>query len=380
MNQIRIELSKNVIIAILAIIFLLIFLLLIGSVQNEWKWGIESLSALLGAAIVTAITCILLNWQSKKESDVDKKKKVFDNRVKAYESFLDSLCKVVVKNEVTIEDERMLQFGVATIGIHATSERMFQLSKDLKRIVQKIRVDNPVDGSIWNEIMDIAKMFHLSLYEEDAKEMDNYLKKAIRNFRGLCVNKNHSILEYIECMLSPFDFDTHIADNCLYINIHIKDDKYNELKKLSEQGDNTPNRLYVTLKINNSADERYAGKIAVYTGDSAEKQAKMITTIYDNYWILPEEKDNEEFRKKDKEKNIIANVEMGIMVSKAYVVPFYDLSKEEVYSTIVDVLRYIDQLWDEPNNQYLILCKEMHSSETIWTRKRRKLADFGTNL
>ena len=30
MNQIRIELSKNVIIAILAIIFLLIFLLLIG--------------------------------------------------------------------------------------------------------------------------------------------------------------------------------------------------------------------------------------------------------------------------------------------------------------------------------------------------------------
>lgn len=375
MKLIRIELSRNVLIAVLSILFLLVFLLLIASVQNEWIWGKELFSALLGAAIVTAITCILLNWQSKKESDVDKRKRVFDSRVKAYEAFLENLRHVVIKNEVTPEDEKRLQFGVATIGMHATSERMFRLSKDLKRIVQKIRVDKPIDGSLWNEIMDIVEMFHTSLYEEELKERDNDLKKAIRNFRGLCIDDNHEVLEYIECMLSPFDFDTHIADKCLYISIHIRNEIYEELKHLSNYDNDTPMRLYVTLRIEKCVGEKYSGSIAIYTGNNAEKQKTMINTIYDNYWKLPERKD----AKKDKEN--IKDIEMGVMkISHAYIINFYDQSREDIYSTIIDVLRYIDKLWDLPDKQYLILCKDNDSSPNTWTIKRRNLADYGNNL
>lgn len=187
--------------------------------------------------------------------------------------------------------------------MHATSDRMFRLSKDLKRIVQKIRVDSPIDGSMWNEVMDIVEMFHTSLYEEEAKERDNDMKKAIRNFRGLCVNEKHKVLEYLECMLSPFDFDTHIADKCLYVNIHIREDKYARLQKLSEYYDDTPKRLYVTLSIDECTGEKYNGSIAVYTGKDAIKQKKMIDTIYDNFWILPPNRDATEDKKYQKYSN-----------------------------------------------------------------------------
>ena len=81
--------------------------------MKKWEWSPEVISALLGAAVVTAITYVLLKGQANSESDVEQKKRVFDSRIKAYESFLEILREVIVKDEVTPEDEKRLQFGVA---------------------------------------------------------------------------------------------------------------------------------------------------------------------------------------------------------------------------------------------------------------------------
>lgn len=71
-----------------------------GGLQEEkLKWYAQVIGALLGAAIVATITYALLKGQARNESDVDKRKRVFDNHVKAYESFLDNLRDVVVRTK-----------------------------------------------------------------------------------------------------------------------------------------------------------------------------------------------------------------------------------------------------------------------------------------
>ena len=141
---------------LLALVIFLLFVLLLktGDTYNSegWKWYSEVISASLGAAIVTTITYLLLKGQAKTESDVDQKKRVFENRLKAYEDFLTTLCDVVVRNVVTATDEKHLQFSIATIGMHANSRDMYLLAKNLKSIVLKIKTGNSPNNSIWNEI------------------------------------------------------------------------------------------------------------------------------------------------------------------------------------------------------------------------------------
>lgn len=69
---------------------------------------------------------------------------------------------------------------------------------------------------------------------------------------------------------------------------------------------------------------------------------------------------------------------MGVMkISYAYIIKIEDKTKEEIYSNIIDVLRYIDELWDEPDKQYLLLCKDRKTN--IWVPKKRNLADYDSN-
>lgn len=347
---------------------LIVLILIVGLQEDKLKWYAQVIGALLGAAIVATITYALLKGQAKTESDADQKKKVFENRMQAYEDFLANLREVVIRNEVSDEEEKRLQFGVALIGMHTTSDRMLRISKDLKKIVQKIRVEDPVDGSIWSEIIDIVQVFQSSLYNEDAIELEknSELIKALRNFKGICAGENQELLEYIECALSQFNFDTHIADNCLFINIHIRDSVYKNLQSITGLNDKTPYRLYVTLKIENQINDKCEGFIAIYTGKNTDKQKIMANAIYNYYWKDPES----DIRKKSDFTD--KPFDLGVMkVNYAYVLSFKNRDKRELQAIVIEVLRSISELWDEPGSRYLCLRFEKNegTGNNEWVKK-----------
>lgn len=351
-------------ISVSIIVILLLILIYAGNMVKKWEWSPEVISALLSAAVVSAITYVLLKGQANSESDVEQKKRAFESRIKAYESFLEILREVVVKDKVTIEDEKRLQFGVAVIGIHTSSNEMLRLSKDLKKIVQKIRVNEPVDSSIWHEIIDIVQLFHNSLYKEDAIETNSEQKKAIRNFKSICAAENKELLEYIECWLSQFNFDTHITENCLFINIHIREHIYKILKSKTGLKDHTPYRLYITLEIRNCENNRYDGAIAVYTGKDKIKQKIMIETIYKNFWKEHDlERKKTDFAFEDKPFKM-----GGMNIKYAYVLKFQNRAKKELQAIIVEILRNISELWDEPGSEYT--CLVWDENEKKWERKQ----------
>ena len=250
------------------------------------------------------------------------------------------------------------------IGIHTSSNEMLRLSRDLKIIVQKKRINEPVDSSIWHEIIDIVQLFQVYLYNEDALETNSEIKKAIRNFKDISAVENKELLEYIECWLSQFNFDTHITENCLFINIHIREHIYKILKSKTGLKDKTPYRLYVTLEIRNCENNRFDGAIAVYTGMNRKKQKIMIETIYREFW-----QDHDPERKKT---DFVFEDQPYMMgghnIQYAFLLKFMNREKIELQAIIIEILRSMSILWDEPGNEYT--CLMWDKNEKVWKRKQ----------
>lgn len=327
-----------------------------GIDTTGWKWYSELLSAALGAAIVTTVTFLLLNGQAKKESLVEQKKKVFENRLKAYEAFLELLRDVVVKNNITGEDEKRLQYSIATIGMHANTEELYKLSKNLKGITLKIKSEDAHNSSLWTEVINIVHMFQASLYVGETFNEDSQLTKALCNFSNLCSNAHQRVLEYVECMIYSFGFDSFISDKCLFISIPVRPEAIKDIHGLeasaNECSGDIPSKLYVTLKIEKEAEDKYEGDIFVYYGRKEHEQ-RLIEIIYnypDNrYWIDP----NTDNRKKSDfkrysfgETNDGEPSFLGInAVYHARILHFKDRQDKELQSLITDLFSCLKKLW-----------------------------------
>lgn len=368
MGQIRDVIVKHIsrywlIWSVSLILFLFVVLLMTGNnIENKsidntgWKWYSELISAALGAAIVTTVTFLLLNGQAKKESLVEQKKKVFENRLKAYESFLELLRDVVVRNKITSEDEKRLQFSIATIGMHANSGELYKLSKNLKGIILKIKSEDSPNSSLWTEVISIVHMFQASLYEGETFVENSQLTKALCNFSNLCTNAHQKVLEYVECMIYSFGFDTFISDRCLFVNIPVRQEAINNIHEVSvnEYSGYIPRNLYITLKIDNEIDSKYEGSIVVYYGRKKHEQ-KLIEKIFNypnnKYWIDP----NTNKRKKSDfkiynfdEKGNGKQLFLGInAIYHARILYFKNRQNIELQSIMTDIFSYVRELWAE---------------------------------
>lgn len=355
----------------LAIIDFIIMLLRLGVNQDiKWLWRNEIISALLGAAIVAAITWLLLKGQAKNQSRVDQEKKVFENRLNAYESFLKILNDVVVRNVVAPEDEKRLQFSIAEIGIHATSREMFLLSKNIKRIVRKIKVNNPADSSIWQEVIDIVSLFQNSLYGERTLDNDDVcMKKALLNFSGLCSGDHNEVLEYVECMISDFKFDSFIVDRCLFVSIPISLHVQRKLKHIKGFVDNVPKRLYVTLQLDEKINERYRGQLVIYCGKKPKEQ-ELIDIIYDKYWQFPQ-------KPRWDKKNFYRNTEIVKLsvnyIEHAYLYDIKDMSRENIRSIMTSLFIYLNKVWALEREQFVMVMAMEEDKEGKIIEKRAKI-------
>ncbi len=318
------------------IIVLLIILIYAGELIERGGWPREVLSALLGAATVAVITFLLLKGQANNESMVEQSKKVFENRLKAYESFLATLQNVVVNNAVDEKSEKLLQFGIATIGMHADSKDLLAVSKNLKYILLKIKVQERADGSIWTELMEIVNVFRHSLYIDDQRQTDSDMRKALRNFSGLCVDENYEVLQFVECLLSSYHFDSYIIGKCLFFDIHTK-------KNYIMHRD-YPSRIYVTLRIDDVTDDLYSGIVAIYCKKSEFwLLCKMMENA--NLWVSESLK----FCKSDKKK-----VKLGVLiVEEAFVLEINKMTKMALQSAVGDIFLFMHPVWAEEGVGYL---------------------------
>ena len=337
------------------VLLLLLILIYGGTLQNGWAWNREIISALLGAATVAGITYLLLKGQTSSESTVERNKMVFENRLNAYESFLNTLEGVVVNNRVDETSEKQLQFSIAAIGMHTDSVDMLTISKNLKFIIQRIQIKDRVDGSIWKELMEIVNVLHNSLYTDNVRKLDSNTRKALRNFSSLCVDENYEILEYVECLLSDYKFDSFIASKCLFYSIPVK--------KNQRIWNHMPKKVYVTLRIDcKNSDDTFNGIVALYCGKGEEG---LIDKIIKNpkIWKGPSELTMSTHE----------DVELGINVIKqACVYEFANKERLALQSMVCDMLNFMYPLWAEKGIAYMRRQKDGTIRREIpWDKQNR---------
>lgn len=352
LNRFYLIVKNNGLFSSLCVIILCLFLVLIydGDQQQKGFWPHEVISALLGAATVAVITLLLLKSQERSNNLVEQKKKVFENRLKVYESFLRTLRRVVVENKVDEQSEKILQFEIAIIGMHTESKDMLIVSKNLKAILQKIRISEHADGSIWNELMIIVNVLHNSLYSDESRAMDSDMRKALRNFNGLCVDDSYQVLEFVECLLSDYKFDSFIANRCLFYNIRVKKQmRVNEKEKI-------PKRIYVSLRIDKcNTNGTFGGIVALYCEKNHED---LIENIIEKpkYWKGPK---IPLYNESDIDSNKlysqgIRNIELGVnVINKAQVYSFDGMEKMHLQSAICDLITFMYPLWADEGVAFL---------------------------
>ena len=169
-------------------IMLLGVFILIATVSGAWPGPDTSgqiLSALAGAVVAAMITLFLLLGQTSSEEKKERNSKVFEEKLKIYQDFLETLNEVLEDGEVTPEEALKLKFKISMITLHTNSQRINIISESIKNIFQAVN-QKPgkleIDQVQLNELFQIVNQFRLEIYDDSNGLNGEELNKTLNNF------------------------------------------------------------------------------------------------------------------------------------------------------------------------------------------------------
>lgn len=180
---------KNNSVLILSVVLALIafgvaVLFRIFSVADVWA---QMFAALIGAMITVIITLLLLQGQTSSEETKERNTKVFEERLRIYQEFLHKLCDVVKDMKIEPEEEVELEFQVAYIAMHTSSDSISIISDQVRDIIVAIKKGESDCNEMLSQLFVIADAFYKELYgKENAYDGDDR-SKVIQNFNSIMV-------------------------------------------------------------------------------------------------------------------------------------------------------------------------------------------------
>ena len=151
---------------------------------------------------------------------------IFRKKLEIYQEFLNSLKLIVANKTLSDSDKINMQFQVAYISIHTESKRLKTISEQVKSIIRKLELENPIKNNIYDELYKLSVEIHNELYNSKWNADNLDLQSAIQNFACLRVsegsNQTYKKLLWIEDSISLYPLETRIVgDKSLEISIDI---------------------------------------------------------------------------------------------------------------------------------------------------------------
>lgn len=148
----------------------------------------EMFAAVLGVIITAVITMILLKGQTNNDVERERDAKVFEEKLRIYQDFLQQLQEVIKDGTLTEEEKILLQFQVSYVAMHCKQECIEKVSASVKQILAckcgNVKVEN-TDSS--NELLDylfnIIEAFRKDLYGKEQHFEDKIRNNAINNLK-----------------------------------------------------------------------------------------------------------------------------------------------------------------------------------------------------
>lgn len=150
----------------------------------------QTFAAILGVIITAIITQILLIGQTKSDITRDKDAKIFEEKLKIYQDYLNTLCDVVSDHKVSDKEKMVLQFKTSYIAMHTSADHINRISKAIADIIKVSCGPEKNEGKtndrtmVLEHLFDIVQCFKEELYGK-AKindEEQTALKESAKTF------------------------------------------------------------------------------------------------------------------------------------------------------------------------------------------------------
>lgn len=174
-------------------ILLLLIFICVATFSGAWPGSDVSaqiLSALAGAVVTAMITLFLLLGQTANEEKKERNAKVFEERLRIYNDFLQKLCSIVSDMKIDKSEEIELEFQVAQIAMHTSSDSIDTISNQVKEIITGIRNGDKSNGEILQELFLISDTFYYELYGRENKFSNIARTSTIGNFKFILTPAN----------------------------------------------------------------------------------------------------------------------------------------------------------------------------------------------
>lgn len=190
MKKIAIFIKQNRTFVAILVICLVLLILFVSIAIKSGSWpGLEAsgqiLSALAGAVVAAMITLFLLLGQTSSEEKKERNSKVFEEKLKIYQDFLETLNKVLEDGEISPEEALKLKFKISMITLHTDSQRINIISDSIKNIflsVNKKQGKSITDQVELNQLYQIVNQFRLEIYDDNKGLNKEDLNKTLENF------------------------------------------------------------------------------------------------------------------------------------------------------------------------------------------------------
>ena len=146
------------------------------------------MAAILGVVITATITVVLLDGQSKKEQTAKRNSKVFEEKLKIYKNFLDTLYGAVKDEELTDKEKIELQYQTSLVAMHCEPENILKLSEAVKKVITMMckpdRQRSSNNNVLLETLFDVVEALRKDLYaKDDIKTFsDDVRQRTIDNF------------------------------------------------------------------------------------------------------------------------------------------------------------------------------------------------------
>lgn len=188
------KLTKNT--AILAVVILVIiacFFSVYLRLYSESELWAQIFSAVLGVIITALITMILLRGQSDDDIERERTSKIFEEKLRIYQDYLQILCEVIKDHNLSDEEKIRLEFQTSYVAMHCDPKHIVTVSSAIKDLIENCCSDESEEnrnrrnksGSpdpLLDSLFRIVEAFRKDLYGDDFKFDDNHKRDTLENF------------------------------------------------------------------------------------------------------------------------------------------------------------------------------------------------------
>lgn len=145
------------------------------------------MAAILGVVITATITQVLLQGQTQKEGTLKRSSKIFEEKLKIYQNFLNCLYKAVKDGKLTDSEKMELQFQTSLVAMHCKPKNIISVSEAVRRVVSSTcpseKSGSVGETDLLKSLFSVVEAFRQDLYDKDTETFANGTKdKTIENF------------------------------------------------------------------------------------------------------------------------------------------------------------------------------------------------------